>query len=100
MTSRSSAPATGFVWAPFCGFAHYVSAEHQSTKQILRASAPFVNAVGRPTSESICTYRPRRFDERLYPEGIPVRFSHAAANAFIEWLQSDRASTAAGEPIP
>ena len=51
-------------------------------------------------SESICTYRPRRFDERLYPEGIPVRFSHAAANAFIEWLQSDRASTAAGEPIP
>jgi len=29
-----------------------------------------------------------------------VRFSHAAANAFIEWFQSDRASTAAGEPIP
>ena len=26
--------ATGFVWAPFCGFAHCVSAEPQSTKQL------------------------------------------------------------------
>ena len=51
-------------------------------------------------SESICTYRPRRFDKRLYPEGIPVRFSRAAAGAFIEWFGSERASTAAGEPIP
>ena len=59
-----------------------------------------MNAVGRPTSESICTYRPRRFDKRLYPEGIPVRFSRAAAGAFIEWFGSERASTAAGEPIP